>query len=183
MTLLAWPALLLLLAAGVLIALATLGSGPRQRDVGTLMIWKRVAAKRDSTRQRRRKYDLLLWLCLSAVLLGSLAAARPGLARTETEASIAVFVEPTGPSGRQHDFADVKSRAEAQAAGRFVYFMAGGADVDGDVRALPGGPICIDRSPRVFDSTGPASVARCSSPRTAPPAYWKSCSRTSLMRG
>lgn len=138
MTLLAWPALLLLIAGGVLFALATLGAGPRKREVGTLMIWQRVAAKRAATQQRRRSYDLLLWLSVSAVLLGSLAAARPGLLRSEDAARIAVFVEATGANGRQLDLADVKARAESQADGEFAYFMAGEA---AEGQSLPGGPI------------------------------------------
>ncbi|MBZ0137712.1 MAG: BatA domain-containing protein [Planctomycetes bacterium] len=142
MTLLAWPALILLLAAGVLFALATLGSRPRRRDVGTLLIWRRVVAKRAATRQRRRNYDLLLWLSLAAVLVGALGAARPALLRAETSPQVAVYVEATGGAHEQLDMADVRRRAEAAVPdGRFTYFLPGAALGAVDVRTLPGGPV------------------------------------------
>ena len=140
MTILAWPALLLLITGGVLLILATMGSGPRHRDVGTLLIWKRVAEKRTTSNQRRRTYDLLLWLSLSAVLLGALAAARPGLTRAQPKPRIAVFVEATGGGGAQLDLTTVKSRTEAVADAEFVYFMAREQD-SLNVRLIADGPI------------------------------------------
>lgn len=138
MTLLAWPALLLLASAGVLLALATLGAGPRRRDVGTLMIWKRVAEKRAASRQRKHSYDLLLWLSISAVLVGALAAARPGLLRAEDTPRIAVFIEANGPGNAQEGLDAVMARAETEAGGELTFFMP---DAPAGSITLTGGPI------------------------------------------
>src|SRR5690606_17077958 len=125
-TLLAWPALLMLLTGVALVVLATWSVGSRRRDVGTLLIWKRVAARQATSVERRRSYDLLLWLSLAAVLVGALAAARPALIQPEALPRVAVYIEPTGPGGQQLDLAEVQARARAEGAARYDFFMPAG---------------------------------------------------------
>lgn len=141
MTLLAWPALLMLLTGVALVVLATWSVGSRRRDVGTLLIWKRVAARQATSVERRRSYDLLLWLSLAAVLVGALAAARPALMQPEALPRVAVYIEPTGPGGQQLDLAEVQARARAEGAARYDFFMPAGGSTEGVATELPGGPI------------------------------------------
>ena len=60
MNLLAAPALILLAAAAVLVALATMRRGPKRRDVGTLLIWQRIAEQAQAQKRSRRNFDWLL---------------------------------------------------------------------------------------------------------------------------
>lgn len=93
MNLLAWPALALLASAAVLVLLAAWRTGPRQRDVGTLMIWRRVAEKSPSRKQRRRRLDWLLWLLLAVVGVSAIGAARPAWFLPGERPVVAVYVE------------------------------------------------------------------------------------------
>ena len=124
MTLLAWPAVFLLLTAGVLTALASWRQRPVRREVGTLLIWQRVAQAHTSAKQRRRSVDYLYWILLLSVVVGAFAATRPALVKAESQSRVAVFIEATGPDGEQADLNGVKTRAEAAAPeAAFTYFL------------------------------------------------------------
>jgi len=102
MTLLAWPGLLLLSAAAALAALAVFQPGARKCDVGTLLIWRRVAAVLPA-RRRRRGPDLLLWLLLGAAIAGAIGAARPALRQPHARPKVVVYVESSGPHSAKDD--------------------------------------------------------------------------------
>ncbi|MCB9895072.1 MAG: hypothetical protein H6839_11530 [Planctomycetes bacterium] len=123
MTLLAWPAILMLSTAAILIALAAWRQGPKQREVGTLLIWRRVAQQHQATQQRRRNFDLLLWLLLAGVVVGAIAATRPAWLHTQDHSRVAVFVEPTGPGIEQANLDEVKARVEADLPGAIPTFF------------------------------------------------------------
>lgn len=135
MSLLAWPALLLLTAAAVLVVLAAWSRGAKQRDVGTLLIWRRVAAQVTAPQRKRREFDPLFWLLLAAVALGSVAAARPAWFTAAPQARVAVFLESTGP-GEPLELDDARARAQAAAPdAELTFFTAGQEITPGSLRA------------------------------------------------
>jgi hypothetical protein len=136
MNLLAWPALILLAAAAVLIALAAFRPGPKRKDVGTLLIWRRVTAQRVAHRERRRNFDPLLWLLLAAVLLAAFAAARPAWMTDDTP-RVAVYIERLEPAGAEPLLDEVMARAREAAPETELTFFMSGAD-DGFVALNPG---------------------------------------------
>ena len=139
MSLLELPALLLLVAAVVLIALAAFRPGPKRRDVGTLLIWRRVAAQGVKRSERRREFDPLLWLLLAATVLAAFAAARPAWMTPEPAPRIAVFIERLEPTGDELQLDEVFERAREEASGaELTFFMAGEAD---DIVSLNPGSI------------------------------------------
>ena len=77
MSLLAWPALLLLLAVPVLVLLALRSPRPRVIAVGSLLLWQRVRAVTPPPTTKHRKLEPLLWLLPAAALAGALVWARP----------------------------------------------------------------------------------------------------------
>ena len=135
MSLLAWPALLLLTAAAVLVALAAWSRGAKQRDVGTLLIWRRVAQQVTAPQRKRREFDPLFWLLLAAVAVGSIAASRPAWFTAAPQARVAVFLESTGP-GEPLELEDARARAQAAAPGAELTFFAAGQEITpGSLRA------------------------------------------------
>lgn len=135
MSLLAWPALLLLTAAAVLVALAAWSRGAKQREVGTLLIWRRVAQQVTAPQRKRREFDPLFWLLLAAVALGSVAAARPAWFTAAPQARVAVFLESTGPGGPL-ELDDAKARAQAAAPNAELTFFSAGQEIaPGSLRA------------------------------------------------
>lgn len=135
MRLLAWPALLLLTAAAVLVALAAWSRGAKQREVGTLLIWRRVAQQVTAPRRKRREFDPLFWLLLAAVAVGSLAASRPAWFTAAPQARVAVYLESTGP-GEPLELDDARARAQAAAPdAELTFFMAGQEITPGSLRA------------------------------------------------
>src|SRR5688500_15701356 len=129
MNLLAWPALILLAAAAALIALAAFRPGPKRKDVGTLLIWRRVTAQQVAHRERRRNFDPLLWLLLAAVVLGAFAAARPAWMTTDDTPRVAVYVERLEPAGAEPLLDEVMARArEAAPDAELTFFMSGADD-------------------------------------------------------
>jgi hypothetical protein len=135
MSLLAWPALFLLAAAAVLVALAAWSRGAKQREVGTLLIWRRVAQQATAPQRKRREYDPLFWLLLAAVAVGSVAAARPAWFTVAPQARVAVFLESTGP-GEPLELDDARARAQAAAPdAELTFFMAGQEITPGSLRA------------------------------------------------
>jgi hypothetical protein len=129
MNLLAWPALILLAAAVTLIALAAFRPGPKRKDVGTLLIWRRVTAQQVAHRERRRNFDPLLWLLLAAVVLGAFAAARPAWMTTDDTPRVAVYIERLEPAGAEPLLDEVMARArEAAPDAELTFFMSGADD-------------------------------------------------------
>ncbi|MCA8913887.1 MAG: hypothetical protein KDB90_00645 [Planctomycetes bacterium] len=155
MTLLAWPAMLLLSAAAILIALAAWRQGPKHREVGTLLIWRRVADQHVARQERRRSFDLLLWTLLAGVIVGGIAATRPAWMVHAGVMRVAVYVEPTGPGNQQLDMDEVRQRAEdfalssvARGSGELdadielTFFLpSDGLAQQADVRRLQPGPL------------------------------------------
>jgi hypothetical protein len=138
MSLLAAPALLLLLGVAVLVAMATFSRGAKPREVGTLLIWRRVAALAQTRRERTRRLDPLFWLLLAALTLAATAAARPALTSAQPAPRVAVFIERLEPEGAEPGLEELQSRAQAEAPGaELEYFMAGGT---APVQALNAGP-------------------------------------------
>ncbi|MCB9933310.1 MAG: hypothetical protein H6841_07810 [Planctomycetes bacterium] len=135
MSLLAWPALLLLTAAAVLVALAAWSRGAKQREVGTLLIWRRVAQQVTAPQRKRREFDPLFWLLLAAVAVGSIAASRPAWFRAAPHARVAVFLESTGP-GEPLELEDARARGQAAAPdAELTFFTAGHEITPGSLRA------------------------------------------------
>lgn len=121
MNLQAWPALILLLSAAVLVMLAAWRTGPRRREVGTLMIWRRVAGQPEARKQRRRDLDWLFWLLLAVVGVSAVGAARPAWLKPPDRPVVGVFVE-RGLGG--HD--NLRARVEAELGdARAAYFTPG----------------------------------------------------------
>ena len=73
------PALGLLASLAVLAWLVFMQRGAKRVAVGTLFIWRRVAARPDA-KKRRAQLEVVLWLAAGALLLAALASARPALA-------------------------------------------------------------------------------------------------------
>lgn len=114
MSFLAAPALILLIALPVLLWLAPMRREPSRLEVGTLMIWRRVASLRPQSSRRRRRFDLLLWIVLAAALLGALGAARPAILAQTPTARAAVFIERLGAGDREPGLAAALARARAE---------------------------------------------------------------------
>jgi hypothetical protein len=112
MSLLAWPALLLLLAVPILVLLTLRSPRPREIAVGSLLLWQRVRGVVPPPITRRRKFEPLLWLLLAAALAGAFGAARPALAQTQPRERVAVFIEALG--GANPGLAELRARAEAE---------------------------------------------------------------------
>lgn len=124
MNLLAWPALLLLLAVPILVLLALRSPRPRELVVGSLLLWQRVRAVAPPPTTKRRKLEPLLWLLLAAALAGALGAARPTLTQAQPREQVAVFIEALG--GANPGLAEVRARAEAECPdGQFTFWMPG----------------------------------------------------------
>lgn len=131
MSLLAPLALFLLLATVVIVLLAALRSGPKRRDVGTLLIWERVAAVAQPRTQRRWSADLLLWLLLIGVALGAFGAARPAWITSGGQTSVAVFIERLQPGPAEPQLQDVLDRAKTELPNADLkFFMAGANELD-----------------------------------------------------
>lgn len=127
MNLLAWPALLLLLALPVLLLLALHSPRPREVVVGSLMLWQRVRTAMPPPRARRHKLEPLLWLLVAAALTGAFGAARPAVSHATPRERVAVFVEALG--GANHAYADVRERAQAECPGAELEFWLPGEPV------------------------------------------------------
>lgn len=113
MSFLALPALLLLAAAPVLLWLALQRREPRQLQVGTLLLWRRVAHAAQSATRSRRRLELLFWSALAAAVLGALGAARPAVHAAAGDVRVAVFIERLGAGGHEPELADALERVRA----------------------------------------------------------------------
>ncbi|MCL4730935.1 MAG: BatA domain-containing protein, partial [Planctomycetes bacterium] len=143
MTLLSPLGLLLLLALPVLVWLALRAQRPRTLVVGTLLIWRRVAAVVPPQREKSRRLDLLLYVLLAACALAALGAARPAPGGADGPAGLAIFVESLGAGEPGLD--SVLARA-AELAGNTparVYAAAPlpGLETLGPVQRIVPGPI------------------------------------------
>lgn len=147
MSLLQPLALLLLAALGVLGWLAFLQRGAIRQDVGTLFIWRRVAAL-PQARRRKPRVDALLWLVGGALLVAAVGAARPVQAlEFAPEVVVAVYIERLSAphSATEPLLAEAGARAEAAAPGARLEFYFGGRlhepRLPGVVRELAPGDI------------------------------------------
>ncbi|MBX3460099.1 MAG: hypothetical protein KF696_09105 [Planctomycetes bacterium] len=142
MSLLAAPALLLLLAIPALLWLALHRTRPARLEAGTLFIWRRVAQQAPASRKATRRLEPLLWLLLACAILAGLGAARPGVMAQQTPRA-AVFIERIGAGQIEPQLEDALGRARAAAEGaKLEVYMAGGeAPAQPDVRLLAPGAI------------------------------------------
>jgi hypothetical protein len=115
MTFLVLPAFVLLLAVPLLLWLALRRREPARLEVGTLMIWRRVAARRAESSRHRRRLEPLLWLLLAAVVIGALGAARPALQAAAPAPRVAVFIERFGAGAREPALAETLQVARENA--------------------------------------------------------------------
>ncbi len=122
MTLLSLPALLLLAALGVLLWLALQRREPARLEVGTLLLWRRVAQKSSSAPRSRRRLEPLLWLLLVAAAMGALGAARPAMLQAARTPRVAVFIERAGAGDIEPALAQALDRARALAKGSELEF-------------------------------------------------------------
>lgn len=140
MSLLAWPALLLLLALPALLLLALRSPRPREVVVGSLMLWQRVRSAMPPPRARRQKLEPLLWLLVAAALTGAFGAARPAVSHAAPRERVAVFVEALG--GANRGLADVRERARAECPGaELEFWMPGEPSAEFEASALAAGTL------------------------------------------
>ena len=104
-------ALVLFAALPVLLWLALRRQQPRSMQVGTLFLWRRVAAAAANATQKKRRAEPLLWLLLAACTLGAIGAARPALTPTIATPELAVYIERLAASGPEPDLAGLVDRA------------------------------------------------------------------------
>lgn len=116
-------ALALLLSLAVLAWLVFMQRGSRRVEVGTLFIWRKVAARPDA-RRRKARVEPLFWLCAGALVVAAVSAARPALIRADGAASVAVFIERLAGEGPEPDAAEVFERARAAAPSAQLRFFA-----------------------------------------------------------
>lgn len=144
MTWLELPALGLLLSLAVLAWLVFMQRGARRVEVGTLFIWRKVAARPDA-RKRQARMEPLLWLCAGALAFGALAAARPALAQPDGAFIVAVYMERLAADGVEPDAADVLARAREAAPEAQLRFYAatptGHSEIDETLTLLAPGTI------------------------------------------
>jgi len=144
MTWLELPALGLLLSLAVLAWLVFMQRGSTRVEVGTLFIWRKVAARPDA-RKRRARIEPLLWLCAGALAFGALAGARPALAQPDGSVIVAVYMERLAAEGAEPDAADVLARAREAAPQAQLRFYAaaptGHSDIDETLTQLAPGTV------------------------------------------
>ncbi|MCA8911427.1 MAG: BatA domain-containing protein [Planctomycetes bacterium] len=144
MNLLAAPALILLAAAAVLVALATMRRGPKRRDVGTLLIWQRIAEQAQAQKRSRRNFDWLLWLLLGALIAGGIGAARPAWLKPSAQPRVAVFIERLQPGADEPGLEDAIERARKLAPdSELTFYLAGADELEeaGELKSLRPGAI------------------------------------------
>ncbi len=117
MSFLALPALLLFAAVPVLLFLALQRREPRQLEVGTLMLWRRVALAAQSAPRSRRRLELLFWTALTAAVLGALGASRPAVQAAAGDERVAVFMERLGAGGHEPELTEALERVRAVVPG------------------------------------------------------------------
>lgn len=144
MTWLELPALGLMLSLAVLAWLVFMQRGARRVEVGTLFIWRKVAARPDA-RKRRARIEPLMWLCAGALALAALGAARPALIVAQGGAKVAVYIERLAAEGAEPDAPEVLARAKEAAPDAQLQFFAaaptGLAEIDESLTQLAPGPI------------------------------------------
>jgi hypothetical protein len=139
------PALGLLAALIVLALLVFLQRGAKKLRVGTLFIWRRVAATQDA-RKRKARLEPVLWLCAAALVVAALASARPALAQAGRGPVVAVFIERLAPgTGSEPDAAELAGRVQDATDGAELRFFAtektGAAEIDDKLTQLAPGNI------------------------------------------
>jgi len=160
MNLLAPIGLLLLAALPVLVWLAMRASRPRVVEVGTLLIWRRVAKAAAASTQTRRRRDPLLYVLLAACALGAFGAARPAKVESAPTPVLAVYIERLGSD--EPELSGVFERARELAAGARVrvWFSGDGALVEelGTVQTLNPAPPAAELAQ--FETASGESAAR-----------------------
>jgi hypothetical protein len=143
LSLLATPALILLLALPALIWFASANRSPKRREVGTHFIWAKLLETHDVASQKQRRLDLLLWLLLFAVIAGATSAARPATLLAEEEKKLAVYVDRVFFTGPEPQLEAIVQQSESLADGaNITYFIRGD---------LPDGPLHTSGEVRLID--------------------------------
>lgn len=148
MNLLTPAGLVLLAALPVLLWLALRPQRSRTLEVGTLLIWRRVAAVASAASRKSRRLDLLLWLALAASAVGALGAARPASVTTAPAPLVAVYVERLAASEDEPGLRQIVERArEAAPDAKLEFWVAGkGRELadGGAVHAINPGPVAAE---------------------------------------
>lgn len=146
MSLLAAPALLLLLSVPALLWLALRRERPARLEAGTLFIWRRVAQQSAASSKAKRRLEPLLWLLLVCATLAGLGAARPAVMAQQAPRA-AVFIERIGAGRAEPQLEDALERARAAAPGAQLEVYVTGDEVpaglpaQADARLLAPGAI------------------------------------------
>ena len=144
MTWLELPAFGLLLSLALLAWLVFMQRGARRAEVGTLFIWRKVAARPDA-RKRRARIEPLMWLCAGALALAAIGAARPALVQAQGGVTVAVYIERVAAEGAEPDAVDLLARAREAAPDAQLKFFAtaptGQAEIDEALTQLASGTI------------------------------------------
>jgi len=158
MTLLTPLALLLLMALPVLLWLAFRPARAQVIDVGTLMLWRLVAAAVPATARKTRRLELLLWVLAAAVLLATMGAAGPAQASAPPVPVVAVYVERLGTSGPEPELESVRKRVQEQfSEAQLHWWFAGDASQLEDlglVQAIAAGPPRAEQAQFLAASAG-----------------------------
>ncbi|MDC1141699.1 hypothetical protein OAU50_01285 [Planctomycetota bacterium] len=134
MSLLMVPALALLLALPLLAWFASNRKSPKRRDVGTHFIWSRLLERKDSAPQKQRSLDLLFWIIVAAIVIGTAAAARPAIIAAEGTKTMAVLVERVFDTAPEPQHESVVRRAEFLGSGADITYFVRGEIADGPLQ-------------------------------------------------
>lgn len=149
MSLLAAPALLLLLFVPALLWLALRREQPARIEAGTLFIWRRVAQQAIASTRARRRLEPLLWLLLACAVLAGLGAARPAIAAQDDQ-TVAVYIERIGAGESEPLLEDAIARArQARPGATYTIYAAG---LGGTTGVRPLNPAGIEAELAQFES-------------------------------
>lgn len=143
MSLLVPMALVLLAAVPLLLWLAMRARQPRAVEVGTLMLWLRVANAAAVAQRRSRRLDVLALLAAAACLLAALGAAGPALSLAAPALTVGVYIECLAPGGDEPGLEELFQRAEQAAPGARLRFWCSaplGDGAPGQVHQIQPGP-------------------------------------------
>lgn len=140
MSLLAAPALMLLLAVPVLLWLAMRRKQPARIETGTLLIWRRVTQQAAASTRSTRRLEPLLWLLLAGMVLAGVGAARPAVA-AQADPTVAVYIERIGTGDNEPLLEDAIARARQARPGATYTIYAAGLGATAGVRELNPAPL------------------------------------------
>lgn len=126
MNFIAAPALVMLAALPILVWLSMARRSPKQRDVGTLFIWRKVTSNVDVSTSKRRWFDVLFWLLIASVVVGAISAARPASSDVPDSKKLAVFIERVFDTGHEPQLEYIaKQVAEISDDAEVTFFVRG----------------------------------------------------------